>query len=517
MDDIMSVKHDDKEKYYSVTLETVLAGHEGWVTNVRWIIIENRIHLLTCSSDKMIILWEQMGNSIWNEKYRFGEVGENALGFLSCSFIHSPQMIIGQSHNGAVHLWRKIDGENCWQSYPPITGHFKEVTDLTWEPEGEYFLSCSSDQTTRLHSSWNPSNLSSWHEIARPQIHGYDLKSLTMAGRFRFVSGADEKVVRIFNATKNFTESIKNISSINIDLAGNEFAECAIVPSLGLSNSAVYDTSKIEEEFKPKTINMPPSEEILMQNTLWPESQKLYGHGYEIFAVAVNHSNTFLASACKASNANHASIILWDMKIFKKLTNLCSHNLTVTQMRFSPDDSLLLSVSRDRTWALFEMKSLEYRRIAFSDKSTGIHTRIIWDCAWTPDSKNFLTGSRDKTIIRWFLNDKNETEIQSKEKISFDHPVTSLDVHSKFFTENNHYLVCVGLENGNLSLHTIDILSGVWLKIHNFENHHHTSTVNRIRFSPKICIDKNQYNAIHISSCGQDRMIKLFKIILKFK
>ncbi|XP_027197839.1 elongator complex protein 2 [Dermatophagoides pteronyssinus] len=509
--------NNGNEEYYSATLETVLAGHEGWVTNARWIIVENRIHLLTCSSDKMIILWEQMDDSIWNEKYRFGEVGENALGFLSCSFIQSSQMIVGQSQNGAVHLWKKMNDQNCWQSYPSITGHFKEVTDLTWEPDGEYFLSCSSDQTTRLHSSWNSSKITSWHEIARPQIHGYDLKSIAMVGRFRFVSGADEKVVRIFNATKNFIESIKKISLINIDLAGDEIAECAIVPSLGLSNSAVFDISKIEEEFKPKTIEMPPSEEILMQNTLWPESQKLYGHGYEIFAVAVNHANTLLASACKASNATHASIILWDLITFKKLSDLCSHNLTVTQIRFSPDDSLLLSVSRDRTWSLFNVQNSEYRRIAFSDKNTGIHSRIIWDCAWTPDSKNFLTGSRDKTIIRWYLNDKNETEIQSKEKIPFDHPVTSLDVHSKVFHENNHYLVCVGLENGNLSLHTIDISSGEWFKIFNFENHNHTSTVNRVRFSPKLDIDENQFKTIHMSSCGQDRMIKLFKIILKFK
>ncbi|MEQ2192339.1 hypothetical protein XENOCAPTIV_010248 [Xenoophorus captivus] len=33
-----------------------------------------------------------------------------------------------------------------------------------------------------------------WHEISRPQIHGYDLQCLAMIGRFQFVSGADEKM-----------------------------------------------------------------------------------------------------------------------------------------------------------------------------------------------------------------------------------------------------------------------------------------------------------------------------------
>ena len=27
------------------------------------------------------------------------------------------------------------------------------------------------------------------------------------------------------------------------------------------------------------------------------------------------------------------------------------------------------------------------------------HTRIIWDCAWTPDEKYFFTVSRDKKVI----------------------------------------------------------------------------------------------------------------------
>ena len=58
-----------------------------------------------------------------------------------------------------------------------------------------------------------------WHEIARPQVHGYDMTCLAMLGRYRFASGADEKVARIFEAPKNFLENLVSLCNVDIKAA----------------------------------------------------------------------------------------------------------------------------------------------------------------------------------------------------------------------------------------------------------------------------------------------------------
>ena len=55
-----------------------------------------------------------------------------------------------------------------------------------------------------------------WYEVARPQVHGYNMQCLAMLTRYRFVSAADEKVIRVFNAPRNFIEIFCNICRQNL-------------------------------------------------------------------------------------------------------------------------------------------------------------------------------------------------------------------------------------------------------------------------------------------------------------
>ncbi|KFM70246.1 Elongator complex protein 2, partial [Stegodyphus mimosarum] len=483
----------DTGQTYCVTLESILP-HENWVYSARWFCNKNMsdtgeenvlLLLLTASMDKTMIIWEaSTSTSLWMEKVCVGEVGGNTLGFYGGVFSPCGEIIVGHGFQGAIHVWEFHKEEGSWQPGFPFGGHYSSVQDIDWDPDGEYLLSCSYDQTTRLHAPYVNNGKISWHEISRPQIHGYDMVCLSVLDRFRFVSGGDEKVLRVFEAPRNFAETLEKIAKVDTSVyLKNKLAEGATVPSLGLSNKAVFqqdlekanpcDQGGSNRNFKdlypdvyytPTHLTAPPTEETLLQNTLWPEVQKLYGHPYEVFTVTSNHSKTLIASACKASKVEHAGIILWSTSTWRQVATLLFHNLTVTQMEFSPDDKYLLSVSRDRMWAVychFPHESPPYRKIASLDKKSGVHSRIIWSCSWSFDSLYFVTASRDRKVAVWEKNN-------SSEGISISLCLQPLEVEDSAtavtfapcFTLNNKYLIAIGLENGCIVLTSWNSIEG---------------------------------------------------------
>jgi elongator complex protein 2 len=74
----------------------------------------------------------------------------------------------------------------------------------------------SLDQTTRMFGEWKREGMKSWHELARPQIHGYDLNAISSMNDFKFISGADEKVLRIFQLSKPTADLLSRLSGIPI-------------------------------------------------------------------------------------------------------------------------------------------------------------------------------------------------------------------------------------------------------------------------------------------------------------
>lgn len=95
-------------------------------------------------------------------------------------------------------------------------------------------------------------NKAFWHEIARPQVHGHDINCVCMikgSGNHRFVSGADEKVARVFEAPLSFLKTLNYACAREQGSYENLDKEVQILganmSALGLSQKPIYLNSKL--------------------------------------------------------------------------------------------------------------------------------------------------------------------------------------------------------------------------------------------------------------------------------
>jgi WD40 repeat protein len=199
-----------------------------------------------------------------------------------------------------------------WVPAPACSGHAGDVACLSWDVAGRFLLTGSGDLTTRLHARWDAeenddrasipsSRARGWRQIARPQAHGHAIacvaalppprregggdsaddnsaddddddddargggddsgtaaaataraerKLARLAGSVSFVSGADEKTLRVFEAPGTFLGTMARSLPASdargraafraaAKRAGDENALGAELPQLGLSNKAV--------------------------------------------------------------------------------------------------------------------------------------------------------------------------------------------------------------------------------------------------------------------------------------
>lgn len=454
---------------YSATFEALLFGHEDWIYTTAWNPDPQRTQLLSASADNSLAIWEADAVSgVWFPTSRMGEISAqkgstSATGTTGGFWIGlwSPGggEVVSLGRTGSWRSW-VYDGDSAfWVQQAAISGHIKPVTDIQWESGGRYLLSTSSDQTTRLHAEWTRSNLQSWHEFSRPQIHGYDLNCIDLLGSHQFVSGADEKLLRVFDEPRAIADMLEKFSGLG-QSSKEKMPDSANMPVLGLSNKAMDEEVQLGDEDESGAqptgqnqnplldLDQPPFEDHLARHTLWPEHEKLYGHGYEISALAASHDRSLVATACKASSIDHAVIRLYDTGDWREIKPpLTAHSLTITSLSFSNDDQLLLSVGRDRQWAVFQRSKEDMTQYTLLESNPKGHSRMILDAAWAPtEARIFATAGRDKRVKLWRLEDG---QFVCKTTISVSHPVTAIAFIPTVIEDN--LCLAIGEDSGLIS------------------------------------------------------------------
>lgn len=567
----------------SVTLEALLVGHEERVTGVSWHPDPQEIYgqalvLISSSMDRSILIWCEI-DGIWTPISRVGtaggilggSIGSSLLGFLNV--ILEPckgNWMLGHGYGGALHFFSCRKGYNDkegrdmtveeraalspWRARPCITGHFGAVTDMSWEAnDGSYLMTVGTDQTCRIWTAVPAKGSNQeekiWIEIARPQVHGYNLASVTSVStsdrRHLFVSAADEKELRVFDATRNFVSLMETIVGVGgLDDPASR-VERAYIPSLGLSNKATA-AEGAEEDTNGVLENSTqlPLERDLGAISLWPEKAKLFGHNTELIRLISTsavpsesknksdrlHRDVLVASAAKARNAEDACIRLWSIAEKRCVQVLRDgHRSTVTALAFSPDASILVSSGKDRRICVWERASPDSSQEGTAREEFSLilsldacHKRIVWDASFcTNNNTLFATASRDGTIKMWNVKDDRSTLDQL---CSFNptcdmvdgKPVPVTSVAFAPYTQEKQALMAIGLENGRIELWSfpIDLNIGditaqpiLCLPVHTC----HLGSITRLAWRPEKDLSKK---IMYLASCSADHGCRIHEVCL---
>lgn len=467
------------DRDFSVTFEALLLGHEDWIYAVQWNLAPGgELKLLSASADNSLAIWEPEPESgVWASTTRLGEISRDKGattatgsigGFWTGLWRTDGRSMVVLGRTGSWRRWDYDEAGGQWRPAIAVTGHTKAITGIAWSRSGSYLLSTSSDQTTRLHAAWRGAGgPGTWHEMSRPQIHGYDLNCIDTLGETQFVSGADEKLLRVFREPRAVAGLLNRLCGLESDVGS--MPDAANIPVLGLSNKAVdpagpeAEGADGDETVATATdalrsaleIERPPFEDALSKYTLWPETEKLYGHGYEISCLAASHDGKLIASACKASAANHAVIRLFETERWTEVKPpLVAHSLTAARVRFSPDDRRILSVGRDRQWAVFGRDAEGGFSLLQSDPKG--HSRMILDAAWAPEGEVFATAGRDKQVKVWRGEEREgKLAFGMVTAVPAGQAATAIDFLPRK-SKDGHFVLAVGNEAGNVSICTLN-------------------------------------------------------------
>ena len=522
------------DKKYSITFEALLLGHEDWVYSADW--QDNAEEkLLTTSADGTLAIWEPDPTSgIWVSETRLGEISGHkgattatgsSGGYWTGKWI-GKSTVISLGRTGSWRMWKYDEHNYFWELKPGIGGHTNAANGLCWSPMGEYLLSTSSDQTTRLHAEWRKDGKRTWHEFSRCQIHGYDCNVVSCISSHQFASGADEKLLRVFNEPKELAEALHRLCEIEPPKDAT-LPETAAIPVLGLSNKEMGEPDDIieagprkgDEDYAAaqamagisiRGISEPPTEDLLSRHTLWPEHEKLYGHGYEISESA--YKDSLLATSCKASSLEHAAIRLYDTNDWRQIEPpLTAHSLTVTRLAWSfGPENYLLSVGRDRQWTVF---AREGKRLKLHQSMPKAHTRMILDAAWSPTGAHpfFATAGRDKTVKLWGHDSKyaeKGSEFRLTTTLSRPAAVTAIDLMCD--RPEMYAILAVGEEDGRLSVHFIDLEK---LKLErSIEVDGLSKAVNRLAWRPEGPNWAKDGPGVQLAVAGADGSVRILRI-----
>ncbi|KAF7980578.1 hypothetical protein HWV62_37755 [Athelia sp. TMB] len=117
------------------------------------------------------------------------------------------------------------------------------------------------------------------------------------------------------------------------------------------------------------------------------------GHNKVLNAVAIRHQRPYRA----ATAGDDALIVFHQGAPYQFNKVIKTHTKFVQDVRYAPSGDHFASVGSDCKLFIYDGKTGD----TVADVTNGIHKGSVMACTWSPDSKNLVTSSMDRTVKLW--------------------------------------------------------------------------------------------------------------------
>jgi len=375
------------------TLLQTLSGHRGWVTDVKF--SSDGRSLVSSSRDGTVKLWKL-------DERKEAQIFRGHKGWVnSVAFGQNDRQIISGGEDGTVKFWQV--GKSA--ATKSIEVHKERVTSVMFAPNGRSFLT-SGDNVAKL---WTING----KEIATLEGHRDQVNTASYSPDGRTIAtGSIDRTIRLWNLEGALLKTIQGhaaaVMRVSFSPAGTQLLSASADKTARLWQ--VNPPSQLNTGLSAMSVNSDgsiiaiaaPDNTIQLQHN--SNFFSLKGHTAPITQIQISPDNTLLISA-----SADKTIRLWNIDRGELIRIIAGHNDRVTALSFSPDRQSFASASADRTIKIWAIEG-NLRTILQG------HTDEVTSLSYRSDGR-LASGSADDTVRLWDVERKTST-ILGKHKLA---------------------------------------------------------------------------------------------------